>query len=75
MVADRLGLTDRGRLAPGMAADVVVFDPATVGDPADFVDPHQYATGVPYVLVNGQVAVDNGVETGVLAGRVLEPAR
>ncbi len=71
-VADRLRLKDRGRLAPGMAADVVVFDPGTVVDRADFGNPHQFPDGVAYVLVNGQFAVDGGEHTGVLAGRVLE---
>jgi N-acyl-D-aspartate/D-glutamate deacylase len=72
-VADRLGLADRGRLRPGQAADVVVFDPAAVRDRATFQDPHQYAEGVPFVLVNGRLAVDAGTETGALAGRVLAP--
>jgi N-acyl-D-amino-acid deacylase len=45
-----------------------------VADRADFTNPHQYAQGVPYVVVNGRLAVDGGQETGVLAGRVLEPS-
>jgi N-acyl-D-aspartate/D-glutamate deacylase len=72
-VADRLGLRDRGRLRVGMAADIVVFDPATVRDRATFEDPHQYADGVPFVLVNGRLAVDGGAATGARAGRVLSP--
>ncbi len=72
-VADRLGLKDRGRLRQGQAADVVIFDPATVQDEADFQNPHQYATGIPYVLVNGQMVVDGGEHTGALVGQVLEP--
>ena len=72
-VADRLGLTDRGRVAVNQVADIAVFDPATVIDQADFENPHQYPIGISYVLVNGQLAVDKGTHTGVLAGRVLEP--
>ena len=72
-VADRLGLRDRGRIAVGQVADIAVFNPETVIDCADFADPHQYATGIQYVLVNGQLAVDCCVHTGALAGRVLEP--
>jgi N-acyl-D-amino-acid deacylase len=55
--ASRIGLTDRGRLAPGMAADVVVFDPSTVEDKATFEDPFHYPVGIKAVLVNGVVAL------------------
>jgi N-acyl-D-aspartate/D-glutamate deacylase len=72
-VADRLGLRDRGRLRAGQAADVVVFDPATVRDRATFEDPHQYPDGVPFVLVNGWLTVEAGAHSGVMAGRVLAP--
>ena len=71
--AERLGIAQRGRLAQGWYADVVVFDPATVTDAATFERPHQYAVGVPYVIVNGRFAVDGGASTGVLAGRALRP--
>ena len=70
-VADRLGLRDRGRVRRGQAADLVVFDPATVVDRADFENPHQYPAGIEFVLVNGRVAVERGEHTGVAAGRVL----
>jgi N-acyl-D-amino-acid deacylase len=72
-VADRLGLKDRGRLAVGAAADIVVFDPESVIDRADFDNPHQYPAGIEAVLVNGVIAVERGEHTGKLAGRVLEP--
>ena len=69
--AARLGLTDRGRLATGSFADIVVFDPATVADQATYEKPHQYPVGIDYVLVNGQVEVDGGKLTEVRAGRVI----
>jgi N-acyl-D-aspartate/D-glutamate deacylase len=72
-VADRLGLGDRGRLQVGQAADIVVFDPATVRDLATFEDPHQYADGIPHVVVNGQLTIDAGRHTGAQAGQVLAP--
>jgi N-acyl-D-amino-acid deacylase len=65
------GVTDRGELRPGAIADLVVFDPATIQDRATYDDPFAMATGVRWVLVNGQVAVADGVPTGVLAGKVL----
>jgi N-acyl-D-amino-acid deacylase len=66
------GLTDRGELRAGAMADVVIFDPATVQDRATYDDPFAIATGMRWVLVNGQVAIADGVPTGVLAGRVLQ---
>lgn len=69
--ATTLGLADRGRLADGYAADVVVFDPDRVQDLATFDHPHQLAVGVSDVVVNGQSAVRDGVSTGRLAGRAL----
>jgi N-acyl-D-amino-acid deacylase len=69
--ADRLGLGDRGRIAEGMAADLVLFDPATVIDRATFEEPHQYPDGIPFVIVNGVVTVDDGVYRDERAGRVL----
>jgi N-acyl-D-aspartate/D-glutamate deacylase len=65
------GLTDRGLLRPGMAADITVFDPKTVADKATFENPLQYAVGNPYVIVNGVVVIDNGQHTGAKPGRVL----
>jgi N-acyl-D-aspartate/D-glutamate deacylase len=69
--AARMGLTDRGRIEAGMMADLVVFNARTVADRATFTQPHQYSDGIPHVIVNGQVEVENGVMTAVRAGRVL----
>jgi len=69
--ADILGLTDRGYLKKGQAADIVVFDPKTIIDTATFENPHQYATGMRYVFVNGVAAVHEGTPTGAIAGRAL----
>lgn len=70
-VAARLGLRDRGLLLPSYAADVVVFDPATVGDRASFADPHQLSTGIRDVWVNGVRVLSGGRHTGATPGRVL----
>jgi N-acyl-D-amino-acid deacylase len=67
----RLGFADRGLLRPGMAADVVCFDPLTVQDTATYDDPRQLPAGIPYVIVNGRIVVDDGRHTGELAGRAL----
>lgn len=69
--AQRLGLTDRGLLRPGMKADVVIFDPATVADRAVFGNPHQYAAGFSHVIVNGELIIDDGRVTERRPGRVL----
>ncbi|MDX2150685.1 MAG: D-aminoacylase [Bryobacteraceae bacterium] len=69
--AQRLKLYDRGLLRPGMKADIVVFDAATIADRADFTSPHQYAVGVKHVLVNGRAALLDGAMTGEMGGRVL----
>jgi N-acyl-D-aspartate/D-glutamate deacylase len=71
MNADKLGITDRGRLKEGLAADVTIFDPGRVIDRATFERPHQFPAGIKYVVVNGVVAVDNERHTGALAGRIL----
>nr|MBA3969529.1 amidohydrolase family protein [Gemmatimonadota bacterium] len=71
MPAARLKLGDRGRIAEGLFADLVVFDSAAVADRATFEEPHQYPRGIPYVIVNGVVAVDNGRFVNVRPGRVL----
>lgn len=69
--AIRVGLTDRGLLRPGMAADVVVFDPASVKDLATFAQPNQYSAGVTHVFVNGKAVVENGVITSARPGQAL----
>jgi N-acyl-D-aspartate/D-glutamate deacylase len=69
--AERVGLGDRGVLRPGAPADIVVFDPDRLADRATFTAPHQFAAGIDLVLVNGTVAVDGGVHTGLRAGQVL----
>lgn len=69
--ADILGLADRGYLKPGLAADVVVFDPKTLEDRATFDNPCQFSRGVQYVLVNGDLAIFDGTPTGALAGKAV----
>lgn len=71
MPAEQLRLTDRGRIARGMKADLVIFDGAKVRDTATFEDPHRYPHGIKYVLVNGILVVENGKHTGARPGRVL----
>jgi len=69
--AQRIGITDRGVLREGLKADIAIFDPATVADRATFEQPHQYAVGVTQVIVNGQVAFEDGKMTAARPGRVL----
>jgi N-acyl-D-amino-acid deacylase len=69
--ATNLGLDHRGFLKEGMFADVVVFDPATITDHATFEKPHQYATGMKHVFVNGVQVIKNGEHTGAKPGRAL----
>ena len=65
--------TDRGLIKPGYAADLVLFDASTVGDAATFEKPHAYASGIPYVIVNGVMVVKGGAHTGAKPGVVLRP--
>ena len=69
--ANRLGLTDRGLLRPGMRADLVLFDPETVRDEATFDEPERYPTGIAWVFVNGVAVIAEGEPTGALPGQVL----
>jgi N-acyl-D-amino-acid deacylase len=69
--AQRMRFTDRGVLKSGMAADVVIFDPATIRDVATFEQPNQLSQGMEYVLVNGVPVISQGKMTGALPGKVL----
>jgi N-acyl-D-aspartate/D-glutamate deacylase len=81
-VASIFGLSDRGLIRPGLAADIAVFDPATVNTeepeyvqdlPGDETRMIQRATGVPYTVVNGEVVIENGAVTGARPGKILRP--
>ncbi len=74
MPAARLGLADRGRVAEGAFADIVIFDPARIADRATYEAPHQYPAGIDAVIVNGIVAVDERGFTAARPGRVLRHA-
>lgn len=71
--AERFRIADRGRLAEGFGADLVVFDPASVADRATWEEPRLEAVGIDAVVVNGQLVVESGRPTGTLPGRVLRP--
>jgi N-acyl-D-amino-acid deacylase len=73
--AQVFALKDRGQIRPGAFADVLVFDPAKVNDPATYQDPHQLAEGMHHILVNGEVVRDNARFTSALPGRVLTAER
>jgi N-acyl-D-amino-acid deacylase len=75
MPAARLGLKDRGRIADGLVADVVVFDPATVRSNATYEEPRRFPEGIDHVLVNGIPVVTNGEHTGATPGRALRRGR
>jgi N-acyl-D-amino-acid deacylase len=67
--AENLKLKERGGLRPGYFADVVVFDPEKIQDHATFEKPHQYATGMKHVFVNGVAVLRDGEHTGAKPGR------
>ena len=69
--ASAMSIKDRGYLKKEYQADIAVFDPATVIDNATWSEPHQYPSGIPYVIVNGEVVIDQEKFTGTLAGKVL----
>jgi len=73
--AQIIGLKDRGLLKENYWADITVFDPKKIAERTTYVNPHQYADGVPYVIVNGELAVDEGKITGKLPGKVLTPPK
>ena len=70
--ARTLGIKDRGMIREGMWADIVVFDPLTVGDKATYEDPQQYPEGIEYVIVNGKIVIAKGEHQKVLPGKVLQ---
>jgi len=72
MPAQKVKLSDRGLIAPGFKADIVVFDYEKIEDKATFEEPAVYPTGIEYVLVNGAIAVEEGRPTGIRAGQVLK---
>ncbi|MEZ5392274.1 MAG: D-aminoacylase [Bryobacterales bacterium] len=71
MNAEKINIFDRGYLREGYRADVTLFNPDTVIDKATFEEPHQYPEGIPYVVVNGELVLDNGRHTGALPGKVI----
>jgi len=73
LIAERRGLNahDRGRIAEGLAADLVVFDPDRIRDRATFAEPALLSEGIVYVIVNGVPVLENGKMTGAKPGRVL----
>lgn len=70
--AARFGIKNRGLLREGYAADLVIFDPETIKDEATFDKPHAYSSGISYVIVNGEITLENGKHTGVLKGEVVK---
>lgn len=73
--AKRLRFEDRGRIAVGAAADLVVFDPDKVADRATYENPHQYPVGIPHVIVNGTFVIRDGEHTEARPGRAVRPSR
>jgi N-acyl-D-amino-acid deacylase len=72
VAAAELGLYDRGRLAPGLAADLVIFDPERIRDQATPAEPTRRSEGIRFVVVNGQLVIDDGKPTPARPGRVLK---
>jgi N-acyl-D-aspartate/D-glutamate deacylase len=71
MPADLLGMKSRGRIAENSYADLVLFNPETIKDNSTFEDPHHYPSGIPYVIVNGIISIENGELTGNRSGKLL----
>ena len=69
--ANRLGLFDRGLIREGLAADLVLFDPAAISDRATLENPHIFPVGIDYVWVNGELTLEQGGHTGCTSGLVL----
>ena len=72
LAAERFNLKDRGLVKAGYLADLVLFDYEKIQDKATWSDPHHYPEGLPFVLVNGKLVVDEGRITGQLPGKVLK---
>jgi N-acyl-D-aspartate/D-glutamate deacylase len=69
--AQRLGLTNRGRLTPGYAADLVILEPKKIKEKATFLNPHQYPEGITDVIVNGEIVINKGKFTGKTPGTMI----
>ena len=69
--AQRFSISDRGLIRTGMYADITIFESENVIDKATYAEPHQFPEGIRYVIINGEVAVDNGRFNGILAGKTL----
>lgn len=69
--AELLSISDRGTLKRGNMADITIFNPKTIMDKAIYTNPFQHSVGIEYVLVNGEIVIDQGIENQVMAGRVL----
>ena len=72
MPAEKMGFTERGRIAEGKIADLVVFDYERIEDKATFTDSQQYPDGIPYVIVDGKLVIEKGDHTGAMPGKVLK---
>lgn len=70
--AEFLGIKDRGLLKIGNAADITIFDPKTIIDKATYDNPFQYSEGIEYVIINGKIAIDQGIENQIMSGKVLK---
>ena len=71
MPANKLGLKGRGELKKNYYADLVIFDPSQIIDKATFVNPHQLAVGIDYVMVNGKIAIEKGNHKNSMSGKVI----
>lgn len=69
--ASIMGFKDRGKISSGYKADIVIFDDKKIKDMATYENPHQYATGIEYLIINGKLVLDKGKHTGTLAGQIL----
>jgi N-acyl-D-amino-acid deacylase len=69
--AEMLGLKNRGKLKKGFIADIVIFNPEKIEDKATFANPHQYSEGIQYLIINGEIVIEDGKYNGKLAGKTL----